>query len=235
MMLLGESPLAAAAKQWRSAAPAVLVLLVASTMGALDASAPGRTAQNLLSQGRTACGHVTAEATYSVPFVSVTWLCAPSSAPRLYGSGPGSLHGVAFSAKDAHIAPDMRRIDLEDARFILPNIERLKVDVHADAVVLRGMSPWTHASNVPPLLRALVVELVAAFAALLALVACLMRIARGTFAAVCVGVAGPIAALGLMRAMERANVPAALYLLAPIASLLAAAIATLVVRIARLR
>jgi len=228
MMLLGETPFQAAAAQWRTALPCALVLGLASIMGARDASAPGAMAQDLLMQGRAACSHAAAPTTYAVPFVSVTWLCTPGSPPRLYGSGPGALHAIAFSAKEARIADDMRRIELDDARFSLPP-KGFPIDVHAQTVVIRGMAPWTHPSNVPPLLRALVVELAAALAALAAIACGLTRLVRGTFAAVCVGASGALASLGLMRAMERANAPAAVYLVTPIVSLVVTlAVATVI-------
>jgi hypothetical protein len=220
MMLLGESPFQAALAQWRTMLPVVALLGVASAMGASDAGAPGRMAQALLAQGRAACGHATIEATYAVPFVSVTWLCAPGSEPRLYGPGPGALHAVAFSAKDAHIADDMRRIEFDDARFSLP-ASKFPVDVRASVVVLHGMPPWAHASDVSPVLRVMVVELAAMLAALVAIVTGWTRLVRGTFATVCVGVSGPLAALGLMRAMERVSVPSLSYLMTPIVALLA--------------
>ena len=213
MMLLGESPTQTALAQWRSAGPLALLLALASAMGALDASAPGRMAQDLVAQGRAACAHASAPSTYAVPFVDATWLCAPGAEPRLYGTGPGSLHSVVFSAKDAHIAGDMRRIELDDARFSFQN-----TDAHVNAVVIHGMSPWTHASNVPPFSRALIVVLSAALAALVALHAALTRLAYGTFASIAVAVSGPLAALGLMRAFERADAPAALYFVTPIVS-----------------
>ncbi len=239
MMLLGESPVRTAVAQWRTALPVMVVLGLASAMGAWDAGAPGRMAEELLAQGRAACSHAKTEATYAVPFVSVTWLCTPGSPPRLYGPGPGALHAVAFSAKDARIADDMRRIELDDARFSVPS-SKFPIDVRASVVVLRGMHPWTHASNVTPILRATVVELAAALAALVALVTGWTRLVRGTFATVCVGVSGPLAALGLMRAMERASVPAWPYLVTPMVSLaVTVAVATILVlgrrSIARLR
>ena len=218
MMLLGESPLRSAAALGRSAVPAVVVLGLASAMGAADASAPGRMAQQLVDEGRAACEHATTPSTYAVPFVSATWLCTPGAAPRLYGSGPGALHNVTFTARNARIGPDMRRIELDDARLRLRS-----TDVRAGLVVLHGMAPWTHASNVPPWLRVLVVELAAALAGALALVAGLMSIARTSLTAVAVGVSGPLATLGLMRALERADAPGAWYLVTPIVALLAVA------------
>jgi hypothetical protein len=222
MMLLGESPIRTALAQWRSAAPLAALLAVASATGAFDAGAPGRMAQDLVTQGRAACASVKTPRTFAVPFVDATWLCpgpgpAPATGPAtpvLYGAGPGSLRSIVFTAKGARIAPDMRRIELDDARFSVGSAK-----VHAGRVALHGMSPWTHASNVPPLLRALVVVLAAALAALGSVVACLApgRLG-GTFAAVVVGVSGPLVALGLMRALERADAPAGWFLLTPIAS-----------------
>lgn len=226
MMLLGESPAKAALAQWRSAIPAAFVLAIASALGAMDASAPGRMAQDLITQGRDACAHVVTPSTYSVPFVDATWLCTPGSPPRLYGASPGPLHAVVFTATDARIAGDMRRIELDDARFSWPS-KAFPIDVHAKEVVLRGLSPWAHASNVPAPLRAFIVVAAAAAAALLAAHACLTRMARGTFAAVLVGVSGPVAALGLMRAMERAGAPVAAYLVTPIVAAIAVSMAAL--------
>lgn len=213
MMLLGESPIRATLLQWRSGAPLAIVLAFASAMGARDANAPGIMAEELIAQGRTACLHATTPSTYAVPFVDATWLCRPNEAPILYGSGPGSLRSVAFTAKDAHVAGDMRRFELDDARF---SLESLNARVHANHVVLHGMSPWTHASNVPPLERALVVVLTAALAALAAMFASLTRLAHGTLASIGVAIAGPLAALGVMRAFERADVPASVYFVTPI-------------------
>jgi len=214
MMLLGESPARMAFAQWKHAAPLAAILALASATGAMDASAPGRMAQDLLTQGRAACAAARTPSTYAVPFVDATWLCTPGRAPRLYGSGPGALHAVAFTASDARIAGDMRRIELDDARFSLSF-----ANVHATTVALHGMSPWTHASNVPPLARALVVLLAAMLGALAAIHVCVTRVARGTFAAVVIGVSGSLGALGLMRALERADAPVLAYFVTPIVAL----------------
>ncbi len=227
MMLLGESPAKTALAQWPVALPLAALLALASALGALDASAPGRMAQDLLDQGRAACAAASEPRTYAIPFVDATWLCAPSSAPVLYGSGPGSLHSVAFSARNARIAGDMRRINLDDARFSLSSLD---AKVHANRVVLRGMSPWTHASNVPPIERALVVVLAAALAAGAAIWAAVTGRAKGPLLAIALGALGPLAALGLMRALERADAPAAWYLVTPIASALFPAVLAMMKR-----
>jgi hypothetical protein len=213
MMLLGESPIRATLLQWRSGAPLALVLAIASVMGARDAGAPGIMAEELIAQGRAACQNAKSASTYAVPFVDATWLCRPGEEPILYGSGPGALHAIAFTAKNAHVAGDMRRFELDDARF---SMQSLDARIHANHVVLHGMSPWTHASNVPPLERALVVVLTAALAALVAMFAALTRLAHGTLASIGVAVAGPLAALGVMRAFDRADMPASAYFVTPI-------------------
>lgn len=217
LMLLGESPARTALAQWRTAAPLAAVLALAAALGALDASAPGRMAQDLIAQGRAACAAVTAPRTYAVPFVDATWVCDPATPPILYGSGPGGLHSVVFTAKDAHIAGDMRRIDLDDARF---TVGSANVAVHTKHVTLHGMSAWAHASSVPPAERTIVVVLAAAVAAMASIWACLTGRVRGPFLAIVLGASGPLAALGLMRALDRADAPAAWYLLTPIASAL---------------
>jgi len=222
MMLLGESPLRTAAAAWRRAAPLACVLAVASGAGALDASAPGRMAQALIEQGRAACASASSTRTFAVPFVDATWLCSgPGSAPVLYGSGPGAMRSVAFTAKDAHVAGDMRRIELDDARLSVSS-SASNVSVHVAHLTIHGMAPWVHASNVPAPLRAFVAVLAAALAAVAAAAACVAPrpIFRGTFAAVLVGAVGPLAALAFMRALERAGAPAVWFLLTPIASAL---------------
>lgn len=215
MMLLGESPAKTALAQWRVGAPLAIMLTLASVLGALDASAPGRMAQALVSQGRAACAAATTPRTYAIPFVEATWICTPGSPPVLYGSGPGALRSIVFSARNATIAGDMRRVELDDARFSVSSID---ANVHANRVVIHGMSPFTHASNVPPIERALVAVLAAALAAAGAIWACVTGRARGQLVAIAISAAGPLATLGLMRALERAEAPAAWFLLTPIAS-----------------
>ncbi len=228
LMLLGESPLRTAAAQWRGAWPFALVLAIASVMGAIDATAPGRMAQDLVEEGRTACANATTPTTYAVPFVSATWLCAPGYSPRLYGTGPGSLHAVLFTAAAAHIAPDMRRIELDDARLSIP-----QVDLQLGRVVIHGMAPWTHASNLGPVPRAVLLVFASALAAALALSASLMRLARGTLAAVLVGASGPLATLGLMRVLERGETATAFYALTPLAAVVSVAAAVGLGRLVR--
>jgi len=218
---------------------ALFVALLAFTSVALgrDAAAPGRIVGALLAEGRAACA-TSPEGTHAVPFVAATWLCAPSGA-RLVGRTP--IGGLVFTATDAHVSDDLRRIDLEDARLAVAgksgkDEESLTFRVHVGTLTLRGLAPFAQASSLPPWLRALVVTvsgLAAASAAVLALLE-LRRRRVGTVAAVAIGAAGPLAALGALRGLEL-RIPEVAsgawlfaFLLVPIAAVLAVAAAATV-------
>ena len=217
---------------------AVFVALLAFTSVALgrDAAAPGRIVGALLAEGRAACDvPVEAPATHAVPFVSATWLCAQGSAPRLAGRTP--IGGLLFTATGASVSDDLRRIDLDDARLAVAattkNEPNLTFRVHVRTLTLRGLAPFAQASSLPPWLRALVVTtsgLAAASAAVFALLE-LRRRRVGTVAAVAIGAAGPLAALGALRGLEL-RVPEVAsggwlfaFVLVPIAAVLAVAAA----------
>ncbi|MEA2748463.1 MAG: hypothetical protein QOI41_2606, partial [Myxococcales bacterium] len=105
--------------------------------------------------------------------------------------------------------------------------------VHVGTLTLRGLAPFAHASALPPWLRALVVTasgLAAASAAVFALLE-LRRRRVGTVAAVAIGAAGPLAALGALRGLEL-RIPEVAsrawlfaFLLVPIAAVVAVAAA----------
>ena len=217
---------------------AVFVALLAFTSVALgrDAAAPGRIVGALLAEGRAACDvPVEAPATHAVPFVSATWLCAQGSAPRLAGRTP--IGGLLFTATGASVSDDLRRIDLDDARLAVATTTKdepnLTFRVHVRTLTLRGLAPFAQASSLPPWLRALVVTtsgLAAASAAVFALLE-LRRRRVGTVAAVAIGAAGPLAALGALRGLEL-RVPEVAsggwlfaFVLVPIAAVLAVAAA----------
>ena len=207
---LGETPLQTVLRLVPQAFLFVTILGVTSIALGRDAAAPGRIVGALLAEGRAACGAPSDHeepATHAVPFVAATWLCAPGGA-RLVGRAP--LGGVVFTATNAHVSDDLRRIDLEDARLGLPMAGgskgegALTLKVHVSTLTLRGLAPWAQASSIPPLLRAAVVTgsgLAAATTAVFALLK-LRRRRVGTVAAVAVGAAGPLAALGAMRGLE---------------------------------
>ncbi len=209
---LGEAPWRTVLRLGPQAAFFVAILAVTSIVLGRDAAAPGRIVGALLAEGRAACTEATAAGssrapeTHTVPFVSATWLCAPEG-PRLVGRAP--LGQLVFSAADARVSDDLRRIDLDDARLALPPVSAaggppLAFHVRVSTLTLRGLAPWAHASSIPPVLRAVVVScsgLMAATAAALALLT-LRRRRIGSVAAVAIGAGGPLAALGTLRALE---------------------------------
>ena len=207
---VGERPVQTLLRLAPQALLFTIMLAVTSLALGRDAAAPGRIVGALLAEGRAACGRSqdaseAAPATHAVPFVAATWLCAPSGA-RLVGRAP--IGGVVFTAMGAHVSDDLRRIDLEDARLALPASTKaeasLAVRIHVGTLTMRGLAPWAQASSVPPWLRALVVTfsgLVASSAAVFALLE-LRRRRVGTVAAVAIGAAGPLAALGALRGLE---------------------------------
>jgi len=128
----------------------------------------------------------------------------------------------------------------EDARLALAGSTkdegRLTFRVHVGTLTLRGLAPFAQASSLPPWLRALVVTasgLAAASAAVFALLE-LRRRRVGTVAAVAIGAAGPLAALGALRGLE-IRIPEVAsgawlfaFLLVPLAAVVAVALAAAV-------
>lgn len=200
---LGESPARTVVRLLPQGLLLAVLLALSSLALGRDAAAPGRVVNALLVEGREACGRVTADApdTKAVPFVSATWLCSGVGAPRLVGRAP--LGGVVFTAEDARVSDDLRRIELDRARLATPTSPSLTVRVKVDALVLRGLAPWARASSLPPVLRALVVVLSALLSAGAAAAAILrQRRPMGGVRAATIGLSGPVAALGLLRALE---------------------------------
>jgi len=198
LRLLGERPARTVAHLGRQALVLGVALAALSWASARESTEPGRIVTELIAEGEAACQSATVPRTYSVPFFDATWLCAPGSPPRLVGQGPGSLGALVFSARQAHASGDLGRIDLEDAHVALP-----RFSLHVDALHLRAASPWGHASNVSPAARALSLTAAVVASALAAVALVLLHSARGRVAALATGAAGPVAALGLLRAVER--------------------------------
>lgn len=207
---------------------ALLSAILASTSIALgrDAAAPGRVVDTLLLEGRAACTTAPAPDTRSVPFVSATWLCSGNGDAHLAGRSP--FGGIVFTAANAHVSEDLRRIDLDDARLVL---DAPRAKIHVGSLVLRGLAPWARASSLPPLLRAIVVMLSGLLAASASVYALLRVRSRriGGIAATAMGAAGPLAALGALRSLE-VRVPESnpgawllLFALVPLAAALAVA------------
>jgi hypothetical protein len=220
---LGEAPARTALRLVPYAAVLGAALASVSAAGARDANEPGRVLGDLIEQGRLACASSVGPGTYSVPFAGATWLCAPGAPPRLVGHAPGAFAGGAlYTAGGARVAPDLRRIELDDAWL---HLGRARVQVRT--LVLRGLPPFAQASALPPWLRALALSLAAAGAALVAVWVTLARLPRLSdvggpwrLYALVVGAAGPLATLGLLRALERHDPapPLVAYLALPLAS-----------------
>jgi hypothetical protein len=220
---LGEPPSRTVLRLWPQGGAFAGALALVALLGGRDASAPGRVVNELLAKGRVTCASARAPTTYTIPFTELTWLCAPEPHwPRLVGRAPFALAGATFSASDARVAGDFRSIELDDARLLLAGPPSL--EVHVGRLSLRGLAPWSRASNLPPLLRSVLFAAAAAAAAALAVGTVLRgRIARRVWA-IPIGAAGPLAALGLVRLLERADAPAPAFLLVPLGLVLAMAL-----------
>jgi hypothetical protein len=224
LLTLGESP----ASTVRRLAPQGAVLALALSGVALvygsDASAPGRVATELVAQAKAACAQVTEPKTYAIPFTDMTWLCAPGLPPRLVGTAPGGLAGAVLTARDASIAGDFRAIELSGAQVLLAPRQPgagAAVNVRVETLSLHGMAPWASASSLPAWLRAVLLALTAWAVSSLAAYGVLRRATRSRLGAFVLGAAGPLAALGLIRLLERADARPAAFALVPFAGALA--------------
>jgi hypothetical protein len=202
-----------------------------------DAGEPGRVATELIAQARVSCGAALRPTRYAVPFTELTWLCAAGAPPRLVGTAPGAISGALFSASDARVAGDFRAIDLDDAHLVLgagggdgggATRGRLVAKVHVGELHVRGLAPWSRAATLPFGLRALLFSSAGAAAAALSAFAALVGALRGRLGAIVIGAAGPLAALGLVRLLERTDAGIALYFMVPLAAVAACAAASFV-------
>jgi hypothetical protein len=226
LALLGERPGTTTARLLPQALGFAALVAFASAIGGADASAPGRVANDLVDQGRSSCDHASSAAVYTVPLVGAAWLCTPGRPARLYGHGPGAMSGVSFTAEQAHIAGDMRRIDLDEATLMLgPNDDAPRARIHS--LTLRGFSPWASAATLGPVSRPLVTSLSALVAAMIAAWACLRRFARAPVVALAVGAAGPLAALGAIRSLERLDAPVLSFAAVPVVAAAASGLVVL--------
>lgn len=188
-----------------------------SWLGARDAEAPGRVINQQLEQARDACGSRAAQA---VPFLTASWLCPSGSPPLLAGRAP--VGGVLFSATSAHFSGDLREFTVENGTF-----QKGAFTVHVGTATFRGLPVFVRASPVAPAVRA--VSVVAA--TLLCVLALLLRFGQTTFrpiVATALGALGPIAALLVLRGLERVaeRVPPAAFLAVPLSAFLAVLVAS---------
>jgi hypothetical protein len=238
LVSLGESPLATVRRLAPHGALLALALGAVSLVYGGDATAPGQVATELVAQAGVSCAQATQPVTYAIPFTEMTWLCAPDRAPRIVGRAPGGLAGAVLSARSARIAGDFRAIELQDAHVLMPAAASAAggVELSVGVLSLHGMAPWASASTLPPWLRAL---LLAASAWLTASVSAFVVLLRATarragrLGALAIGASGPLAALGLLRILERADAPARAFVLLPLAA--AAACLVMSALLSRLR
>jgi hypothetical protein len=223
LQTLGQPPHETVARLLPRGAPLALALGAVALVYGSDASAPGRVVTDLVAQARASCEGSIAPATYAIPFTDLTWLCAPDRPPRVVGSGPGSMASVTLSASDARIAGDFRSLELSDARLLLPS--EPPVSLHVGLLSLHGMAPWARASTLSAVARALVFGFTAWLTASVAAYITLRRGARTRARAFILGAAGPIAALGVVRALETSDARPLSFALVPIAGAAAALMA----------
>ena len=213
LQALGEPPARTIRRLAPQGAAFAIALSTVAVVCASDANAPGRVVTELVVGARAACAAVRTPTTYIVPFTGMTWLCPPDREPRLVGTVPGKKGGVVATARGARISGDFRAIELDDARVHLPGDP--PVALHAGTITMHGMAPWAHASTLPPPLRAFLLALSAWSAASVAAWGVLRGAVRARVGAIALGMVGPLAALGLLRTLERADASFSAFLLVP--------------------
>jgi hypothetical protein len=241
---LGESPTRTVLRAWPHALLLSSLLFGLSSAWGNDARSPGRVATELVAEARAACedGRLLAR---PVPLLDASWLCfppraeppaaepkgdgVPAASPRLVGRGPGGMSKVVFSSRGVELAPDLRRIELEDARFAIAG-----ASVHAAHVTLRGLPPWAKASTLPSASRATLLVLSALAASFVAASGTLALRRSSRFVPVFLGGIGPTGALFALRVLEQIDASPAGYVLVPIvAYALTAALLALASRLPR--
>lgn len=218
LLTLGERPSRTALALWPYGLVFGISLALVSFVGGRDAEAPGRVVNELIEEGRTACASGSVDSS-AVPFANVTWLC--SEPPRLVGNAPGGIGGgnIFFTAENAEMSRDLRRLDLVDAR-----IAAAGASLHVSTMVIRGLPPWAHASTLPSQWRALMLLTSGVVASTLAAYMVLwvqLRRGWGRFFAIALGAAGPVASLATLRVIERlADESMFPYVFVPVAALI---------------
>jgi hypothetical protein len=202
LLTLGERPSATVLRLAPQAALLGALLASGSLVYGSDVGAPGRVATELVAQARVSCARAREPKTYSIPFTDMTWLCAPDREPRLVGTAPGAMSGALLTARSARIAGDFRQLDVDDAQLLL-NTTSPRLAIHVASLSLHGMAPWARASTLAPPWRALLLVLAGAGAAAAAAFAVLQRAVGGRLGAGLLGAVGPLAALSVLRALER--------------------------------
>jgi hypothetical protein len=201
LAMLGERPLRTTLGLLPPALAFSAVLAVASLAGGRDASEPGRVLADLLHAGRASCAPAAAPRAVDVPLLGAAWLC--DEAPTLVGHPPLSRGSDAlYSARALDVAPDARRIDVDDVVIAVPRADATVKVKHA---VFR-LPPFVRASSLPAPWRAVFLATSGVGSALLAVWLLLAMDERALVLwrlhALLVGAAGPVAALAFLHALE---------------------------------
>ena len=230
LAMLGERPLRTTARLVPMALVFGGIVAGAALAGGRDASEPGRVVADLLRAGRASCGTSSAPSAVDVPLLGAAWLCGGSTEPHLVGRPPLSRDGRSlYSARAIDIAPDARRIELDDA-----SIAAAGVSLHVKHALLR-LPPFVRASSLPAAWRAAFLATSGAASGLLAVWLLLAMEERALVLwrlhALLVGAAGPVSSLALLHVLERAEAPMPLRLYAalPVTAAVATVSAALVV------
>jgi hypothetical protein len=203
LALLGERPLRTTARLAPMAVVFGAVLAAASLAGGRDASEPGRVLSALLGAGRASCG-AGAPRAVDVPLVGASWLC--DGAPRLVGRPPFRRDASAlYTARAVDIAPDARRIRLDDVFLVAPAQGDAEISLHLGSATFH-LPPFVRASTLPATWRAALLATSGALSSLLAAWLLLKMeeraLALWRLHALLLGAAGPVAALALLHSLE---------------------------------
>ena len=223
LQTLGEPPATTTGRLAPQAMWLAAALCGVAAVAGSDAAAPGRMATEMVREGRGSCTRARAPIAYIVPFTGLAWLCAPGRSPRFAGVVPAAMGRTLLTAADARITGDFRTIELDDARLALPG--ETPVSVHAGGLTMRGMAPWARASTLPPALRAVLLAFSAWIAGSVAAYGVLRLAVRARVTGIVLGAIGPLAALGSLRMLERADAPPLAYCVVPLVAGTSAALA----------
>jgi hypothetical protein len=218
---LGESPGATVGRFTRGGAVLAAALSACSFLCGADATTPGRVASELVASARLACDTWPAAfgvpRSFAIPFTDMTWLCAPGHTSVIAGPVPGAT-GAFVVAHGARIGGDLRAVELDEAHVVLGREPR--VAVRTAKLTIHGMTPWSHASTLPPAFRAAALSLTAWTSGAVAAYAALRGLIRSRASAIAVGALGPLVALSALRTLERIDAHAIAYAAVPIGALL---------------
>jgi hypothetical protein len=193
LALLGERPLRTLLRLVPQALGFAVVVVLASFPW--ESRMPGRLVGELMARGRSGCAEVTIASSLPIPFTELAWVCAPGRTPRLVGKVP---RGV-FTARSARVADDLGWVELTEVRLQLSG--EVPVRVGASRVRIGGISPWP--TSLAPWVHAGISASSAIAAAFVSVLVVLRGGARGRAWALLVGASGPLAALGVLRGLER--------------------------------